>query len=297
MNNQAAQPREATLTTDELSLTYFEWGKPSDPTVLLVHATGFHARCWDQVVARLPKDVHVLAPDMRGHGRSDEVAPYNWASFGRDLQAFATALDIRDAIGVGHSMGGHCVTQLAGERTECFRELLLLDPVIFEPEAYVTNSDQGFATAEEHPVARRRERWDSWQDMQASLAGKGTFGLWDPQVFEDYCRYGVLPVVDENGAGDGVRLACPAIVEASVYLGSSETDVHQLIPNIRIPVTVLRAPPRDPGSVELDFSKSPTVPDLASRFVQAQDVLLAELTHFIPMQAPELVADYIKRAL
>ncbi len=126
---------------------------------------------------------------------------------------------------------------------------------------------------------------------------KGTFGLWDPQVFEDYCRYGVLPVVDESGADDGVRLACPALVEASVYLGSSETDVHQLIPNIRIPVTVLRAPPREPGSVELDFSKSPTVPDLASRFVQAQDVLLAELTHFIPMQAPKLVADYIKRAL
>jgi lipase len=230
---------------------------------------------------------------MRGHGRSDEVAPYNWASFGRDLQAFATALDIRQAIGVGHSMGGHCVTQLAGERTGCFRELLLLDPVIFEPEVYATNSDQGFATAAEHPVARRREHWDSWQDMQASLAGKGTFGLWDPQVFEDYCRYGVLPVLD----GDGVRLACRALVEASVYMGSSETDVHQLIPNIRIPVTVLRAPPRDPGSVELDFSKSPTVPDLASRFVQAQDVLLVELTHFIPMQAPELVAEYITRAL
>lgn len=293
MSKPTEQPREAKLTTDELTLTYFEWGNPSDQTVLLVHATGFHARCWDQVVARLPDNVHVLAPDMRGHGRSDEVPPYNWASFGRDLQAFATALEVQGAIGVGHSMGGHCITQLAGERPECFRELVLLDPVIFEPEAYLTNSDQGFATAEEHPVARRREHWDSWQDMQASLAGKGTFGLWDPQVFADYCRHGVLAADD----GVGVRLACPALVEASVYLGSSETDVHQLIPNIDMPVTVLRAPPRDPGSVELDFSKSPTVPDLASRFPQAQDVLLEELTHFIPMQAPQLVADYIKRAL
>lgn len=287
------QPRQAELTTDELTLTYFEWGKPTDPTVLLVHATGFHARCWDQVVAHLPKDVHVLAPDMRGHGRSDEVPPYNWASFGRDLSAFAQALGIVDAVGVGHSMGGHCVTQLAGNHPDCFKELVLVDPVIFEPEAYVSNSDRAFATAQEHPVSKRRERWDSWQAMRDSLANKGTFGIWDPQVFADYCRYGVLPAAD----GQGVRLACPALVEASVYLGSSETDVHELIPKIQVPVTVLRAPPRDPDSVELDFSMSPTMPGLASLFPDAKDVLLDHLTHFIPMQDPQLVADYIKRAL
>ncbi len=281
------------LQLPEVTLSYFEWGNAADPTLLLVHATGFHARCWDQVVARLPKGVQVVALDMRGHGRSDKLPPYNWDTFGQDLVAFADALQMVDVVGVGHSMGGHCVAQLAAERPHVFRELLLLDPVIFERSAYSSDKYRGYENAADHPVAGRREVWDSWQAMHESLQGKGSFGLWDAQVFEDYCRYGVLPNAD-----GGVNLACPALVEASIYLGNTQTDLHKAIPSIKIPVTVLRAPPRDPDAPpEMDFSKSPTVPELASYFPQGTDVLLPELTHFIPMQAPELVAGYIRQTL
>jgi len=45
--------------------------------------------------------------------------------------------------------------------------------------------------------------------------------------------------------------------------------------------------------VEMDFSASPTWPELAAQFPRGQDVHLPELTHFIPMQDPQLVADFI----
>lgn len=288
-------PKEARLEPQgpgQPELCYFEWGDPSaQNTVLLVHATGFHARCWDRVVAELPgSDFHVFALDMRGHGRSEKVGPYDWKAFGGDLIYFAQRLNIKNAIGAGHSMGGHCMTQLAAALPEALARMVLIDPVIMAPEAYLQRQSE--LTLETHPVARRRNHYDSWQQMRDSLKRKGAYGLWRPDVLEDYCRYGLLPASSANES-NGFDLACPAKVEASVYLSNTSTPVHELIPNINIPVTILRAPPRNADDTAMDFSKSPTWPELANCFPNAQDVLLEDLTHFIPMQDPVLVARYL----
>ncbi len=274
----------------DISLCYFTWGPEDAPPVLLVHATGFHARCWDRTVAALPEGYRVVAPDMRGHGRSERKAPYLWHSFGADLAAFTEHLGLRDAIGVGHSMGGHCVTQVAARAPATFSRLLLVDPVILDPALYDGGRHSSFASAEDHPVARRRNRWASWQEMYERFADRYPFSVWQPEVLEDYCRWGVVPAPD----GDGFELACPPVVEASIYMGNAGTDVHTLVPDIELPVTVLRARMRTPeDGNEMDFSKSPTWPELADEFPNARDVYLPELTHFIPMQDPALVARFI----
>jgi pimeloyl-ACP methyl ester carboxylesterase len=116
------------------------------------------------------------------------------------------------------------------------------------------------------------------------------FSVWRPEVLEDYCRYGVLPKAD----GSGFELACPPVVEASVYLGNTQTDIHHVVPRLTLPVVVLRARGRDPQDAEvMDFSKSPTWPGLADEFPRGRDVFLKDHTHFIPMEDPELVARFI----
>src|SRR3546814_15414567 len=74
--------REHRLETPEGDICWFEWGsRGAAPSLLLLHATGFHARLWDQVVAALPSGTHVIAPDHRGHGRSFKTASVNdWAT-------------------------------------------------------------------------------------------------------------------------------------------------------------------------------------------------------------------------
>jgi pimeloyl-ACP methyl ester carboxylesterase len=282
------EPQAHDFRTPDVRLTYFTWGPTDGPVVLLVHATGFHARCWDRTVAALPDGYRVVAVDMRGHGRSDKRGPYVWESFGRDLEALVRGLNIRNAIGVGHSMGGHCVTQVAAWLPGAFRRLVLVDPVILDPELVASNRHRGFAAVEDHPVARRRNRWASWQEMFERFRERHPFSLWRPEVLEDYCRYGVLP------AADGFELACPPVVEASTYMGNTQTDIHALLPRVTIPVVVLRARGRTPDDAEvMDFSLSPTWPGLAAALPDARDVYLPHLSHFIPMQAPELVARFI----
>ena len=70
--------------------------------------------------------------------------------------------------------------------------------------------------------------------------------------------------------------------------------MHDQLRKVTIPVVILRAKIRDPKDHNImDFSMSPTWPELAAHFPDARDVYLPQLTHFIPMQEPELVADFI----
>ena len=282
-------PKQQTIHLPDVDLCVFEWGEPDGQPVLLVHATGFHARCWDQVVARLPQDWHIFAVDMRGHGRSSNSEPFTWKQFGDDLLRVCEHLQLRNAIGVGHSMGGHCVTHVAGHSAEFFKHLILVDPVIFGPDVYRSKRQEQFASVSEHPVARRRNHFASVTEMLDRFADRMPYKVWQPEVFEDYCRYGLLPVSD----GEGYELACPGYVEASIYMGNFDANLYQLIKTIDAPTVVLRASPRDPDSQQMDFSASPTWPELADQFPRGQDVHLPQLTHFIAMQDPQLVADFI----
>ncbi len=275
---------------DGAHICVFESGVRGAQQVLLAHAAGFHARCWDKVVALLPQDWHVLAIDIRGHGRSDKQPPYVWDRFAKDIEQVARYFEVADAVGVGHSLGGHCVTHVCARAPELFARLLLIDPVIFPPEMYSAAREPLFARVEDHPVARRRGHFEDWQAMFERFADRPPYSLWRPEILQDYCQFGVLAARQ----GDGVDLACPPAVEAAIYMSNFDTDIHSLMGHIQQPVTILRAKPRAAEATEMDFATSPTWPELASAFTNATDVPLPKLTHFIPMQEPEMVADFIQ---
>src|SRR5262249_27332816 len=133
-----------------------------------------------------------------------------------------------------------------------------------------------------------RNRWASVQEMIERFRGRPPFDSWNPAVLRDYCQYGLLP------DGDGFRLACPPDVEVSIYNHSNapESNLYGGIERLPQPVTILRAA-KPANGVVLEPASSPTGVDLASHFLQGRDVYLPERNHFIPMDAPELVADEI----
>lgn len=276
-------PIEHSLKLQDGTLAVFEW-PGTGPTLLFVHATSFHARCWDQVIAHLPGR-HCFAVDMRGHGRSFKPAPpYPWRAFAEDLVELGTQLQLQDAVGIGHSMGGHSVALSAALQPAMFAGLLLLDPTIL-PQAWYT----GRPADTQHFAARRRNKWSSADEMFLRFKDRHPFARWEQAVLRDYCEYGLLP----NPAGEGLILACSPAIEASIYQHSSETDIYPELATIQVPVQIVRA--GQPPQSAQDMSASPTAPDLARHFRQAQDLCLSEHSHFIPMEAPTLVADLTAR--
>jgi pimeloyl-ACP methyl ester carboxylesterase len=278
---------------DEIELAYFEW-RPDlagrEPTIFLVHATGFHARVWDQVISHLGER-HIFSVDQRGHGRSEKAPIEHWRSMGQDLAGLIRHLELRDAVGVGHSMGGHAITEAAVVCPGAFQRLILVDPVIASPGDY---RDGGWSIdvleGAVHPVARRKDDFRSADEMYERFKDRPPYSLFEPAALRDYCDYGLLPAPD----GDGYVLACPPATEASIYMTSrTNPGVYDAIRALEIPVTVLRAKRVEHRDGVMDFATSPTWPGLADEFPNGRDVYLPEQTHFLPMEASKLVAGYV----
>lgn len=287
---QFEQPQLHTVDAGGVALAVFEWRaqcRGQGPTIVLVHATGFHARCWDRIVRLLP-GAHVLAIELRGHGRSAAPALTHWRELGADLAAAAQRLGVCDALWVGHSAGGHAATvAVALEPSLCGR-LVLIDPVIFAPEAYAEGwNPMAPPPGQRHPVARRRSDFASVADMVEVLGARPPYAQFDAATLRDYCAHGLIPAA----SGAGFELSCTPAFEAGVYeTGASNGEVHDAVRAIRVPVTVLRA--KEPTVPEhyRDFAYSPTWPGLAAAFAAGRDVPLPDLGHMIPMLAPERTA-------
>ena len=259
---------------------------------MLLHATGFHARCWDKTVAHLPESHRVIAVDLRGHGRSSKTGPFSWFDFGEDVVDLVDALDLHDIVVAGHSMGGHCALYASGNRVSRFRALVLADPVVLAPEQYAEHAaTMTISEPSEHPVARRRDRWKSPSEMFENFSKRHPFNLWQPNVLRDYCEFGLLPTQT------GFELACPPKIEAEIYMGTGQRDLKGLLSKVTQPTVVMRAKQRTGPRETMDFSNSPTWPGLATALPNARDVYLPELSHFIPMQRPDLVATEIRDQL
>lgn len=278
-------PKQHQISLDGREFCYFEWGEELDSVILLLHATGFHARCWDQTVAQLKIKRRVLALDMRGHGRSEKTGPFTWTDFGHDVIAFIDALALNSITVAGHSMGGYCALFAAAHRPNSIDSLVLVDPVILSPEEYANRLDSKSMDVRQHPIARRRNNWSSPDQMFENFQNRHPFSLWKKEVLRNYCDFGLLPSQDGE-----FELACPPNIEAKIYQETDGRNISHLFDRIPHPVLVMRAKQRKGSRTEMDFSNSPTWPELANNLPSARDMPFPHLSHFIPMEQPELVA-------
>jgi non-heme chloroperoxidase len=93
---------------DQAQLHFIDWGDPDARPLLLVHGFGVNQAMWnDQVSLFLEGGLRCVTFDRRGHGRSDVPGRgYDLDTLAADIAAVAEHLDLRDAVVVGHSLGG-----------------------------------------------------------------------------------------------------------------------------------------------------------------------------------------------
>ncbi|WP_132254308.1 alpha/beta fold hydrolase [Methylobacterium segetis] len=98
-----------TITTkDGTEIFYKDWGPREGRVIVFHHGWPLSADDWDaQMLFVLEQGFRVVAHDRRGHGRSSQTATGNeMDTYAADVAALAAALDLREAIHVGHSTGG-----------------------------------------------------------------------------------------------------------------------------------------------------------------------------------------------
>jgi non-heme chloroperoxidase len=99
-------------TKDGVEIFYKDWGPKEAQPIVFHHGWPLSSDDWDnQILFFLSKGFRVVAHDRRGHGRSAQV------DFGHDMDHYAAdaaavfeALDLKNAVHIGHSTGGGEVT-------------------------------------------------------------------------------------------------------------------------------------------------------------------------------------------
>ncbi len=275
-------------------LSCLEWPAPAGaPTVLFLHANGFHARVYRRLLEPLAGVVRILAPDLRGHGRTTlPAAPgllHGWGVYRDDVLGFLDAMALDRVWMAGHSLGAVVSALLAVREPDRVRGLTLVDPV-FLPR-WVINVvrvldpfDLGWRLGPGPAAKRRRDGWPDRDAARDHYRGRGMFGTWPDGWLDDYLEDGLAPADD-----GGVRLACAPAWESRTF-ATVPREVWEMVRGIRCPTTIVYGGDSDTfrrASARLAPRRIPGV----------RMVPVPGASHFVSMEAPEVVRDEIRRML
>ena len=109
------QPRARRIAlATGVSVPYVSAGPAAAAPVVLLHAWGESRRSFDRLLPLLPRTIHAVAMDLRGHGDADKpAAGYTLAEVAADVAAFMDAAGVPSAVLLGSSSGGYIAQQVA----------------------------------------------------------------------------------------------------------------------------------------------------------------------------------------
>jgi 3-oxoadipate enol-lactonase len=103
------------------------WDSGDGTPLLFIHGVGTSGALWQKDLADLAADCRVIVYDRRGYGASSE-SPRDWEAHREDAAALLDKLGAKPAVVVGYSGGATIALDLALQRPDLVREMVLLDP-------------------------------------------------------------------------------------------------------------------------------------------------------------------------
>lgn len=257
------------------------------PPLLAHHANGFCAALWAPVAERLRAHFHVVAMDARGHGDSshpEDPAAFAWKEFALDLGAVADRLAEEAgrplAVGLGHSFGGTSTLAAAAASPGRFERVVCVDPVIV-PAEVPDAARRAHSSALVEGALRRRSSWPGRDAAIAHLGSKPLFAEWTERALALYVDEGMT-----RGADGRVELKCAPEVEAAVFGGPGDFDVHARVVDLATPTLLLWA---RRGNFPRAVYEALVAP---MRDARIEDV---DAGHLMTMEQPDLVTDAVLR--
>ena len=272
-------------------------------TVLLLHATGFHARAYEVIAAKLVREcrARVVAPDLPFHGETavlnDGVeqadALYSWQNIADRVVAplcDALRLDERGVVVFGHSMGGAVGHRLAEIRPRVVRSLVAFEPIIrqdVEVEtvelrvAFEAQRDILSSTAQR----RKNSPHETVQGAFEAHRGRAIFAAWHDDCLLAYVKYGFhweTAVQSLRGT-----LLCEPANEARMYQGG---PIHVHPTNVHCPVMMLIGGLRRAQRPECISAEKYCVR------TGSYLVIMPNASHFGPFEDPNAICECVRRS-
>jgi pimeloyl-ACP methyl ester carboxylesterase len=211
------------LTRDGVRLSVRDFGG-AGPPVLLLHGLAGHGEEWAQTASWLTRGHRVVAPDARGHGRSERApADVSRGAVVEDAALVVAELGLGPVVVVGQSLGGLTAISLAARRADLVRGLVVVDAS--PPNAGEGAEDAGRAigaalrtwpvpfASPEDALAFFGERFGAGLAADAWTRGLERRGDgWWPRFDVDVMARMLREAEAEPGWQEWERIACPTLV-------------------------------------------------------------------------------------
>lgn len=251
------------------------------PPLLMLHATGFHGRCYRAVAEHLRDHFRIWAPDLRGHG--DSITPADtclgWASMADDVVAISEHLGVDSWAVAGHSMGGAVAAKTAYLHPALISAVWAFEPVIF-PVTAVASAARGNRLAE---TARlRRHHFDSFDEAIERYAAAAPFAQVSRNVISDYVRDGFVET------DTGVTLKTSGETEARLFEGV-DLELFEQLQSVSARFTVASSSDGGPPSRVAE--------EITDQLPDSRLAIWPGNTHFGPFEDPRRAAGEILAAV
>ena len=250
------------------ALSYDDRGR--GPALVFLHGFPLDRRIWASQVATLSDHCRVIAPDLRGFGRSGRSDPFTIESLADDIHLFLQQLGAKPCVLAGLSMGGYVALAYAKKYPADLRGLILVD----------TKADA------DTPQAK-----DARQKMIELARAQGASAVADqmmPKMLAPAAQKGRPEVVK---ALRRIMEDCnPQTIEYALAAMRDRPDRSGELASIKVPTLVV-----------VGEADAITPPDVAERMAKAIPGAKLEVIpgagHMAPMEQPEQVSRAMERFL
>ena len=241
------------------------------PTIVLAHGYTNGRAVWSPVAHRLIASGHqVVLYDQRGHGESTVGADgYTVSRLGSDLRAVLEAADARDAVLVGHSMGGMTIQAFAATHPDVLAERV-------KGVVLVSTTSHGLADPR---MQRTAPKLLAGSSIDRIMRAPGGHALLRGVVGRNV-RKGHLTLARD------LFLATPPESRVGFFNAMQEMDLREGLAQLTVPATVLvgtrdRLTPQPMGQALADA-------------LGVDLVTFPDAGHMLPLEHPDEVAAIIR---
>ena len=259
-----------TIEANGIGLHITDQGPKDGPAVVFANSLGTDLRLWDALLPLLPAGLRLVCYDKRGHGLSaNPPGPYTIDQLADDAAGLIEALDLRDVVFVGLSIGGLIGQALALKRPDLLRALV------------VSNSAAKIGTDQ-----MWNDRVNAIREFGLIAVGAPTMERWFSPGFRATPELALWQRMLERQPADGYIACCQAIASADLRreVGAIKLPVQMIAGSLdgSTPPELVRASGQlIPGSryAEIDGAGHLPCVEAAPRYAEILNAVLKEVGH------------------
>ncbi len=258
----------ATATVNGTTLHYEDRGKGHP--VALLHGFPLDSSVWSAQIEALSARYRVIAPDLRGFGKSPDGGSFSIASLAEDVHALLKQLEALPCVLGGLSMGGYVALAFAREFPADLRGLMLID------------------TKCEADTAEARDGRDQMIELVRRQGNSGVAERMMPKMLAESHLQTRPDLVKRLRK---IMEACPATtIEQALTAMRERPDYRDMLASIPVPALGIVG--------QFDAITPPDgVKTMCGQIPRSQVVVIRGAGHMSPIEQPEQVTQAIERFL